>query len=87
MKRRKIGISLAIILISCILTALELIIPDHRPYRRSNIQSSASSGYVWRVKRVVNEHELVVADQFNSTFRISVRSTLGYKRGDLLTHN
>jgi hypothetical protein len=85
MKRLKIIIFLLSLLICCILTALELIIPDHHPHRRANIQLSASSGYVWKVKRVVNRHELVVTDQFNSTFRISVRSTLGYKKGDLLT--
>ena len=85
MKRLKIIIFLLSLLICCILTALDLIIPDHRPHRRANIQLSGGSGYVWKVKRVVNRHELVVVDQFNSTFRISVRSTLGYKKGDLLT--
>jgi hypothetical protein len=87
MKSNKLVTVLCILLLLTTLALLYHDIPDHRQGKGSNIETSEALVYVWKVKRVVNDHELVVVDQFNSTFRLTVRDTKCFKKGDILSGN
>jgi hypothetical protein len=83
----KTGTLIVVLAILLLLTSLALMWSANAGQRAgeaANIKASETSGYVWKVKRVINKNNLLVVDQFNSTFVLTISDTHYFKTGDTL---